>query len=74
LPVGTAPASVGVGLLRCQSCVIDGEVVIVDEVGRAVFARLQQGPRIKPEPILFAFFLDGRDLRREPLLTRNHAY
>jgi hypothetical protein len=47
--------------------------VIVDEVGRAVFARLQQGPRIKPEAILFAFVLDGRDLRREPLLTRNHA-
>jgi bifunctional non-homologous end joining protein LigD len=38
-----------------------------------VFERLQQGPRLKPEAILFAFDLieiDGEDLRREPLLTR----
>ena len=62
-----------VGRLRCRSCVIDGEVVIVDEHGRAVFERLQNGPRIKPEAVLFAFDLielDGQDLRREPLLTR----
>jgi bifunctional non-homologous end joining protein LigD len=62
-----------VGRLRCQSCVIDGEVAIVDDQGRAVFDRLQEGPRIKPEAILFAFdllALDGQDLKREPLLTR----
>jgi bifunctional non-homologous end joining protein LigD len=62
-----------VGKLRCKSCVIDGEVVICDEHGRAVFDRLQNGPRIKPEAVLFAFDLielDGQDLRREPLLTR----
>ena len=44
-----------------------------DEHGRAVFERLQNGPRVKPEAILFAFDLielDGQDLRREPLLTR----
>ena len=34
-----------VGRLRCRSCVIDGEVVIVDEHGRAIFERLQNGPQ-----------------------------
>ena len=66
-------AAAAVGHLRCRSCVIDGEVVIVDAEGRAVFDRLQEGPRIKPEAILFAFDLlelDGLNLRREPLLTR----
>jgi bifunctional non-homologous end joining protein LigD len=62
-----------VGRLRCRSCVIDGEAVILDQEGRAVFDLLQHGPRVKPEAILFAFDLlefDGQDLKREPLLTR----
>lgn len=62
-----------VGRLRCRSCVIDGEVAILDEQGRAVFELLQQGPRVKPEALLFAFDLlelDGKDMRRMPLLTR----
>jgi bifunctional non-homologous end joining protein LigD len=62
-----------VGRLHCRSCVIDGEVVMLDEEGRAVFDLLQHGPRVKPEAILFAFDLlelDGQDLKREPLLTR----
>jgi ATP-dependent DNA ligase len=45
----------------------------VDDQGRAVFDRLQNGPRIKPEAILFAFDLlelDDKDLRREPLQSR----
>ena len=57
----------------CRSCVIDGEVVICDEHGRAIFERLQEGPRVKPEATMFAFDLielDGQNLRREPLLTR----
>ena len=62
-----------VGRLRCRSCVIDGEVVICDENGHAIFERLQAGSRVKPEAIMFAFDLielDGQNLRREPLLTR----
>jgi bifunctional non-homologous end joining protein LigD len=62
-----------IGRLSCWSCVVDGEVAIVDQEGRAVFELLQQGPRIKPEAILFAFDLlelDGADMRRKPLLTR----
>ena len=45
----------------------------MDDEGRAVFDQLQEGPRTKPEAILFAFDLielNGEDLRREPLLTR----
>jgi bifunctional non-homologous end joining protein LigD len=59
--------------LRCRSCIIDGEVAIVDDEGRAVFERLQEGPKTKAEAILFGFDLlelDGQDLRREPLRTR----
>jgi bifunctional non-homologous end joining protein LigD len=62
--------------LNCWSCAIDGEVVVLDEKGRAVFERLQQGSRVKPEAILFAFDLlelDGRDLRKEPLVTRKRT-
>jgi bifunctional non-homologous end joining protein LigD len=62
-----------VGRLHCRSCIIDGEVVMLDDEGRAVFDLLQRGPKVKPDAILFAFDLlelDGQDLKREPLLTR----
>jgi bifunctional non-homologous end joining protein LigD len=62
--------------LPCKSCVIDGEVVVVDEHGLAVFDRLRYGAREKPEALLYAFDLlelDGMDLRREPLETRKAA-
>ena len=58
-----------VGRLHCRSCVIDGEVVIVDDHGQAVFERLQSGPRVKPEAVLFAFDLvelDGQDCAGSP--------
>ena len=57
-----------VGRLRCRSCVIDGEVVVLDDEGRAVFDQLQRGPRINPDAIMFGF--DLLNLKREPLLTR----
>jgi ATP-dependent DNA ligase len=53
-----------VARLPCLSCVIDGEVVITNEAGRAVFDRLQQGPRMKPEAFLFAFDIDRTRRRR----------
>src|SRR5262245_19272276 len=65
-----------VSVLNVRSCVLDGEVVILDPVGRALFERLQQGSRVKPEAIMFAFDileLNGRDLRREPLVERKTA-
>ena len=75
--VGRYPTvATAIGRLNCWSCLIDGEVVITDEKGRAVFERLQRGARVKPEAILYAFDLlelDGRDLRREPLVTRKRT-
>jgi bifunctional non-homologous end joining protein LigD len=58
--------------LRARSCLLDGEAVVCDANGLAVFERLryQRGGR---DVLLFAFDLlelDGADLRREPFETR----
>src|SRR5947199_6389955 len=53
-------------ILRCLSCVIDGEVVVCRDDGLAVFDRLRHGPRRNKEAILYAFDLielNGRDMR-----------
>jgi ATP-dependent DNA ligase len=57
--------------LRARSCLLDGEAVVCDANGLAVFERLryQRGGR---DVFLFAFDLlelDGADLRREPFET-----
>jgi bifunctional non-homologous end joining protein LigD len=62
--------------LPCETCVIDGEVVICGEDGRAIFERLQNGPRVKQEALLYAFDLlelDGKDLRSLPLIQRKQT-
>jgi len=63
--------------VRCRSAVIDGEMVVQDAKGVADFNALQN---ILTEPVsALAFivfdlmFLDGRDLRRKPLLDRKAA-
>jgi bifunctional non-homologous end joining protein LigD len=58
--------------LKARSCLIDGEAVVCDANGLAVFERLryQRGGR---DVFLFAFDLlelNGADLRREPFETR----
>jgi bifunctional non-homologous end joining protein LigD len=56
--------TIAVGVLRCRSCLIDGQAVACDEDGL---------PRRRENVVLFAFDLlelDGRDLRREPIETR----
>jgi bifunctional non-homologous end joining protein LigD len=63
-------------LLRCRSCLIDGEVVVCGEDGIAVFDRLRRGPQRNLAARLFAFDLlelDGKDLRREPIEARKSA-
>jgi ATP-dependent DNA ligase len=40
-------------LLRCRSCLIDGEVVICGADGVPIFDRLREGSRIKPEALLY---------------------
>jgi bifunctional non-homologous end joining protein LigD len=62
--------------LRCKSCTIDGEVVVVDDNGLATFDALRYGAREKPEALLYAFDLlelDGEDLRAQPIEARKAA-
>src|SRR5262249_16713066 len=61
-----------VNRLKARSCLIDGEAVVCDKSGLAVFDRLRRRPSGK-HVSLYAFDLlelDGQDLRREPLETR----
>jgi bifunctional non-homologous end joining protein LigD len=61
-----------VNKLKVRSCLIDGEAVICDDNGLAVFERLRKVRR-SPQVFLCAFDLlelDGKDLRREPFEVR----
>jgi bifunctional non-homologous end joining protein LigD len=61
-----------VNRLKVRSCLIDGEAVICDDNGLAVFERLRKVRR-SPQVFLCAFDLlelDGKDLRREPFEVR----
>jgi len=70
-PIGRACAR-----LPARECVIDGEACVVDESGRPSFGALQEwlGGNAPNARIGYAAFdllwLDGRDLRREPLEAR----
>src|SRR5262249_30867580 len=58
--------------LKVRSCLIDGEAVVCDENGLAVFEQLRR-KREGRHVFLYAFDLlelNGADLRREPLETR----
>src|SRR3954469_11946079 len=60
-------------LLRCRSCLIDGEVVVCRDDGLAVFDQLRHGPRRNEAAMLYAFDLlelNGRDLRAAPIEAR----
>jgi bifunctional non-homologous end joining protein LigD len=63
-----------VAKLRARTAVLDGEVVAFDDDLVSRFQLLQQGK----VPLLYAVFdclwLDGRDLRREPLPVRRAAF
>ena len=50
--------------LMVRSCLIDGEVVICDERGVAVFDRLRHGPRVTPR---------GRAVRVRPARARRRG-
>jgi bifunctional non-homologous end joining protein LigD len=61
--------------LDVHSCLIDGEVVVCDKQGLAVFDLLRHGSRIKHEAHLFAndvLELDGRSLVQIPLEERKY--
>jgi bifunctional non-homologous end joining protein LigD len=61
--------------LACDSALIDGEIVVLDDKGAPSFSALQAALSEggTGAMVYFAFdllFIDGEDLRREPLLTR----
>jgi bifunctional non-homologous end joining protein LigD len=61
-----------VNALKVRSCLIDGEAVVCDDDGRAVFERLRKVRRSR-QVFLCAFDLlelDGKELSREPLEVR----
>jgi bifunctional non-homologous end joining protein LigD len=61
-----------VNALQVRSCLIDGEAVVCDEDGRAVFERLRKVRRSR-QVFLCAFDLlelDGKDLRGDPFEVR----
>ena len=61
--------------LEVRSCLIDGEVVVCDERGLAVFDLLRRGDRVKQSAHLYAFDLlelDGRDLIRVSIEERKY--
>jgi bifunctional non-homologous end joining protein LigD len=64
--------------LNVRSAVIDGEAVVLDDMGRSNFAELQADlTRHGSEAaVMYAFellFLDGEDLRAKPLADRREA-
>ncbi|MFW6077016.1 MAG: non-homologous end-joining DNA ligase [Hyphomicrobiales bacterium] len=59
--------------LPVESALIDGEVVVLDENGRASFAALQQAMKSKASMTFFAFDLleiNGEDMRKRPQIDR----
>jgi bifunctional non-homologous end joining protein LigD len=74
------PVADAVARITARECVIDGEACVVDEKGRPSFGALQEwlasasAGKVDASSIVFAVFdllwLDGRDLRREPIERR----
>jgi bifunctional non-homologous end joining protein LigD len=59
--------------LQARSCLIDGELVVCNEQGLAVFELPGRGHHVKPQAHVFAFDLpelDGKDLRGKPIEIR----
>ncbi len=67
--------AMAVAALPVASCLIDGEAIVSDDNGLAIFDRIR-GHGTLASATLCAFDLlqvDGRDLRREPLEVRKRA-
>jgi bifunctional non-homologous end joining protein LigD len=60
--------------LPVQNALLDGEIVALDKQGRSRFGLLQQGLKGGETPLTYYAFdlleLNGRDLRKEPLIRR----
>lgn len=67
-------------LWRCNSCVIDGEIVVLDGEGRPQFSevisRLHSKHTVKQNAVLYAFDcieIDGVDITNQPIEKRREA-
>jgi bifunctional non-homologous end joining protein LigD len=66
--------SMAVGKLPVRSCLIDGEAIVCDENGLAVFELIRRhGALASAVHCAFDLLeLDGKDLRRQPIEIRKH--
>jgi bifunctional non-homologous end joining protein LigD len=67
--------AMAIGKLPVRSCLIDGEAIVCDENGLAVFDLIRRHGALA-SAVLCAFDLlelDGRDLRREPIEDRKRS-
>jgi bifunctional non-homologous end joining protein LigD len=70
------PIAEGVAKLAARECVVDGEACVLDESGRPSFGALQEWLGGSPRRALISYvvfdllWLDGRDLRQEPIEAR----
>jgi bifunctional non-homologous end joining protein LigD len=65
----------GLGRLKCEDAIMDGEIVALDEDGRTHFQRLQNSLKSKNDLglryyVFDIMYLNGQDLRALPLLER----
>ena len=60
--------------LACRSAIIDGEMIVLDEIGRVFFRELRSAIMRAPTRLAFVAFdllhLNGEDLRDRPLFER----
>ena len=63
--------------LHVKTALLDGEIVALDEEGRSRFGLLQHGLKGGETPLTYYVFdlleLDGRELRKEPLIRRKEV-
>ncbi|TIQ29245.1 MAG: DNA ligase D [Mesorhizobium sp.] len=72
------PVTAALARLKCRDAVIDGEIVVLADSGVSSFPLLQAGLSAgRADRFIYYVFdlmrLDGKDLRREPLVERKQA-
>jgi bifunctional non-homologous end joining protein LigD len=56
--------------VNAEDAVLDGELAVTDDTGRTIFASMMKGRRDAPYFAFDLLWLNGEDLRSEPLLGR----
>ena len=60
-------------MLKCESAILDGEVVVTDSTGRPIFLYLAKRRADASYVAFDLLWLNGRDLRKRPLIERKRA-